>query len=286
MSKWDDEQVDRIIELALIEDINFGDITSRILISPDKHGWASIEAGESGLLVGGDVARKVFLKVEPTLEVDVLIKDGKQIKKGERVITVSGMATGILKAERVALNFLSHLSGVASQTAKYVNRIKDTNTIIRDTRKTLPGMRLLEKIAVKLGGGQNHRLHLGDGILIKDNHIAILRQSGMSLGDIVAMVKRKAPKYMEIEIEVNEFNEALEAATAGVDIIMLDNMSVSEMKQVAVMLSGDVRLEASGGVNLENVYEVAKAGVDFISVGSITHSAKSLDFTLVLKLLK
>ena len=286
MSTVYDKHVDRIIELALVEDISCGDITSRILISPDQYGWASIETGESGMLAGGDVARKVFLKAEPTLEVDILIEDGKWIKKGDRVITVAGYATGILKAERVALNFLSHLSGVASETVKYVTKIKNTNALIRDTRKTLPGMRLLEKYAVQLGGGQNHRLHLGDGILIKDNHIAILRHSGMSLRDIVTLVKRKAPKHMEIEIEVNTITEALEVATAGVDIIMLDNMSISEMKQVKEMLSGDAKLEVSGGVNLENIYNVAEVGVEFISVGAITHSAKSLDFTLMLESLK
>ncbi len=286
MSTWYGEQVDRIIDLALVEDISCGDITSQILISHDKYGWASIVAGESGMLAGGDVARKVFLKVEPTLAVDVLVKDGKWIKEGDRVITVAGYAIGILKAERVALNFLSHLSGVASKTAKYVAKIKNTNVVIRDTRKTLPGMRLLEKCAVQIGGGRNHRMHLGEGILIKDNHIAVLRQSGMSLGDIVKVVKRKAPEHMEIEIEVNTINEALEAATAGVDIIMLDNMSISEMEQVAEMLSGDVKLEASGGVTLDNIHNVAKVGVEFISVGAITHSVKSLDFTLVLERLK
>ncbi|UCG54090.1 MAG: hypothetical protein JSV32_05645 [Dehalococcoidia bacterium] len=171
MSNLYDEQIERIIELALTEDVSCGDITSQILILPEQNRRASITAGESGILAGGDVARQVFLKVEPKIEVDVLIADGKGIKTGDRVITVVGDATGILKAERVALNFMGHLSGIASNTAEYVARIKNSTAVIRDTRKTLPGMRILEKYAVQLGGGQNHRLHLGDGILIKDNHI-------------------------------------------------------------------------------------------------------------------
>ena len=286
LSSLFDEQVERIIDLALAEDTSHGDITSQILIPPEQKGRALIIARAEGILAGGDVARQVFLKVEPALKVDVLIPDGKRVKAGDEIITVAGSVAGILKAERVALNFLSHLSGIASETARYVSRIKDFAAIITDTRKTLPGLRMLEKYAVRLGGGQNHRLNLGDGILIKDNHIAALRQMGMSLGDIIAKAKKNVSDGIKIEIEVNTCAEAMEAVAAGADIVMLDNMTPDEMKRIVEVKSGWVKLEASGGINLDNVHAVAMTGVDFISVGAITHSARALDFSLELEPLK
>ena len=286
MSRLFDEQVERIIDLALAEDNVHGDITSQLLIPSEQKGRASIIARAEGILAGGDVVRQVFLKVEPALKVDVLIPDGKRVKAGDEIITIAGSVAGILKAERVALNFLSHLSGIASETARYVSRIKDFAAIITDTRKTLPGLRMLEKYAVRLGGGQNHRLNLGDGILIKDNHIAALRQMGMSLGDIIAKAKKNVSDGIKIEIEVNTFAEAVEAVAAGVDIVMLDNMTPDEMKRIVEVKSGWVKLEASGGINLDNVHAVAMTGVDFISVGAITHSARALDFSLELEPLK
>lgn len=283
MSSLFDKQVEKIIDLALAEDISQGDITSQILIPPEQKGGASIIARAEGILAGGDVVRQVFLKLEPALRVDVLVPDGEEIKAGDKVIKVAGSIAGILRAERVALNFLSHLSGIASETARYVSRIKDSAAVIADTRKTLPGMRMLEKYAVRLGGGQNHRFHLGDGILIKDNHIAALRQMGMSLVDIITRAKKHAPEGMKIEIEVNTIKEAVEAAAAGVDVVMLDNMTTEEMKRVVEVTSDKVKLEASGGINLDNVHNVAMTGVDFISIGAITHSAKALDFSLELE---
>jgi len=284
LSNQYDEQVNKIIDLALAEYTGYGDITSRILIPPLQKGKASIAAGVAGVLAGGDVVRQVFLRVEPELKVEVITPDGERVKAGDKVITVAGSLIGILKAERVALNFLSHLSGIASETAGYVARIKDSVAVITDTRKTLPGLRMLEKYAVRLGGGQNHRLHLGDGVLIKDNHIAALRQTGMSLKDIINEAKQKAPGGTKIEIEVNTIAEAMEADAAGADIVMLDNMPPDEMKQVVKMTSGQVKLEASGGINPDNVHAVAMTGVDFISIGAITHSAKALDFSLELEL--
>jgi nicotinate-nucleotide pyrophosphorylase (carboxylating) len=283
LSRLFDEQVERIIDLALAEDNVHGDITSQILISPEQKGRALIIARAEGILAGGDVARQVFLKVEPALKVDILIPDGKRVEEGDEIITAAGSAAGILKAERVALNFLSHLSGIASETAKYVSLIEDFAAVITDTRKTLPGLRVLEKYAVRLGGGQNHRLNLGDGILIKDNHIAALRQTGMSLGDIIARAKKNAPDGIKIEIEVNTFAEAMEAAAAGADIVMLDNMTPDEMKRVVEVTPEQVKLEASGGINLDDVHAVAMTGVDFISIGAITHSARALNFSLELE---
>jgi nicotinate-nucleotide pyrophosphorylase (carboxylating) len=284
LSNQYDNQVNKIIDLALAEDTGYGDVTSQILISSQQKSKASITAGEEGVLAGGDVVRQVFLRVEPVLKVEIITPDGEKIEAGDKVITVTGSLIGILKAERVALNFLSHLSGIASETAGYVARIKDSAAVITDTRKTLPGLRILEKYAVRIGGGQNHRLHLGDGVLIKDNHIAALRQTGMSLKDIINKAKQKAPESTKIEIEVNTIAEAMEAAAAGADIVMLDNMPLDEMKQVVEMKSGQVKLEASGGINLDNVRAVAMTGVDFISIGAITHSAKALDFSLELEL--
>ena len=278
-----EEQVNRIIDLALAEDTGGGDITSRILLPADLVGRADIVAKEEGILAGGDIARLVFVRVEPLLEVELLIPDGEGLKAGGRVATIGGNVAGILKAERVALNFLSRLSGVASETARYVARVKGFATIITDTRKTAPGMRLLDKYAVRIGGGQNHRLHLGNGVLIKDTHITALRALGMSLTDIIARAKKNAPEGLKIEIEVNTTAEAIEAANAGADIVLLDNMSPDQIKRVVELMPAKVRTEASGGITLDNVRTVALAGVDTISVGAITHSAKALDFSLELE---
>ena len=277
------EQVNSIIDLALAEDTGFGDITSEIIIPSDLVGKASILAKEKGVLAGGDVARLVFLRVEPKIRVEVIIHEGREIKPGDVVVTITGSVASILRAERVALNFLSHLSGVASETAKYVAWGQGYAAVITDTRKTSPGLRILEKYAVRIGGGQNHRLHLGDGILIKDNHITALRGLGMSLKGIITKAKQNAPQGVKIEIEVNTVTEALEAAQAGADIIMLDNMSPDDMKRAIEMAPEQVKFEASGGISLDNIRAVAKAGVHFISVGAITHSAKALDFSLELE---
>ena len=282
-AEMSDEQINKIIELALAEDTSHGDITSELIIPSDLLGKASILAKEEGLLAGGDVARLVFLRIEPALEVEILIPDGKSVKPGDRVAAIAGRVAGILRAERVALNFLCHLSGVASETARYVSQIKGYAAVITDTRKTSPGLRLLEKYAVRAGGGQNHRLHLGDGILIKDNHIAALHGLGMSLKDIIARAKQNAPKGVKIEIEVSTAPEALEAVQAGADIIMLDNMNPDGVKQVVKLAPEQVRFEASGGINIDNICTVAGTGVHFISVGAITHSAKALDFSLELE---
>lgn len=278
-----EEQIRKIIDLALAEDTGGGDITSHILLPADLAGRAYIMAKEEGILAGGDIARLVFVRVEPSLGVELLIPDGEGLKAGDKVATIVGNVAGILKAERVALNFLSRLSGVASETARYVARVKGFATIITDTRKTAPGMRLLDKYAVRIGGGQNHRLHLGDGVLIKDTHIAALRALGISLTDIIARAKKNAPEGLKIEIEVNTIAETIEAANAGADIILLDNMSPDQIKRVVELMPAKVKTEASGGITLDNVRTVALAGVDTISVGAITHSAKALDFSLELE---
>jgi nicotinate-nucleotide pyrophosphorylase (carboxylating) len=275
--------VDEVIARALEEDLGHGDITTDTLIPDALIGRAILLAKGEGVLAGLEVAGRVFRKVESTLEFKVIIPDGSRIKRGDVLATVAGRIAGILKGERTALNFVQRLSGIATQTARYVRKLKGTRVYIADTRKTTPGLRMLEKYAVRMGGGTNHRLHLGDGVLIKDNHLAALRFMGMSLKDIVRKARENTPRDLEVEVEVTSVTEALEAAAAGADIVMLDNMKPEDMRQVMSTLSGKVRVEASGGINLDTVRTVAETGVTFISAGALTHSAKALDISLELE---
>ncbi|HEY51529.1 MAG TPA: carboxylating nicotinate-nucleotide diphosphorylase [Dehalococcoidia bacterium] len=269
-----------IIDLAIAEDLGHGDVTSEILVPPELEGRATIYAREAGIVAGVEVAGKVFLKIDPSISFTVLCKDGAAVRSGAKVAEVSGRVISILNAERTALNFLQRLSGIASLTAKYTAEMHGLETYIADTRKTTPGLRRLEKHAVSMGGGRNHRLHLGDGILIKDNHLAALRALGMSLKEIVARAKKNAPRGLKVEVEVDSVPEAMEAAEADADIIMLDNMGPDEMRQVVKSLKGKVKIEASGGITLNNVRQAALTGVDYISIGALTHSPKALDISL------
>ena len=278
-----EKQIDRIIDLALEEDLSHGDITSETLLPPQLYGKASVLVKAKGVLAGIEVAKRVFLKVDPSLKVEILLQDGSRIKPGDIAATISGKVTGILKAERTALNFLQRLSGIASLTAQYVEAIKGSQVVITDTRKTTPGLRMLEKYAVRMGGGQNHRFHLGDALLIKDNHLVALRSQGESLKEIVARAKQKAPGGIKVEVEVSNFQEAMEAVEGGADIIMLDNMSLEEMRRVVAAVSGKSKFEASGGITLENVRDVALTGVYIISIGALTHSPRALDISLELE---
>jgi len=278
-----EEQIDKIIELALAEDLGQGDVTSEILIPLDLVGKAYILVKEEGVIAGLEVAEKVFRHVDPTLKVEILIKDGAKVKAGDITANVSGAVISILEAERTAINFVQKLSGVATATSKYVAKVQGLKTNIVDTRKTTPGMRRLEKYAVRMGGGKNHRLHLGDGILIKDNHLVALRAMGLSLKEIVAKAKKNAPKGIRVEVEATSLQEALDAAGAGADMILLDNMPPEEMKRVVSMLPRHVKTEASGGITLENVRAAALSGVDVISVGALTHSTKALNVSLELE---
>jgi len=278
-----EEQIDKVVELALAEDLGQGDVTSETLIPLDLVGKAYILVKEEGVIAGLEVAEKVFRHVDPTLKVEILIKDGAKVKAGDITANVSGAVISILEAERTAINFVQKLSGVATATSKYVARVQGLKTNIVDTRKTTPGMRLLEKYAVRMGGGKNHRLHLGDGILIKDNHLVALRAMGLSLKEIVAKAKKNAPKGIRVEVEATSLQEALDAAGAGADMILLDNMPPEEMKRVVSMLPRHVKTEASGGITLENVRAAALSGVDVISVGALTHSTKALNVSLELE---
>jgi len=275
-------KVDAIVDLALDEDVGRGDVTSDILIDPGLEGRADILIKGTGILAGMTVAEAVFRRVDPSLKVDLAFDDGAAVKPGDVVGSVRGRVVSILKGERVALNLLQRASGIASLTAQYVTETRGTKAGIYDTRKTTPGLRFLEKHAVRMGGGHNHRLDLGDFILIKDNHIAILRGSGLSLTEIVTKAKRGAPEGMTVEVEVTSFEDALEAAHAGADIVMFDNMTPEEMRRAAEALPKGVRTEASGGINLATVRAAALSGVDIISVGALTHSPKVLDISLEL----
>jgi nicotinate-nucleotide pyrophosphorylase (carboxylating) len=276
-------QLDKIIDSALAEDISQGDITSETLIPAEFRGKASLRAKAKGILAGIDIAGRVFQRVDPSIQIEFLTTDGTEIKAGDVIATFAGKVASILKAERTALNFLRRLSGTATLTAGYVAEVKGLPTVILDTRKTTPGLRILEKYAVRLGGGQNHRLHLGDMILIKDNHLSALRATGMSLKDIVAQAKKKAPPGIKVEVEVSTVPEALEAVAGGVDIIMLDNMSPAEIRQVISQIPDHIKTEASGGITRDNISAVAQTGVDYISIGALTHSAPALDISLELE---
>jgi len=278
-SSW--EEVGQVIESALAEDLASNDVTTGALIPPVLEGRSSILVKDDGVLAGMEVAQAVFRHVDHALLVEVLIKDGARVGSGDVVATIAGNVASILKAERTALNFLCHLSGIATETAYYVAAVKGCKARITDTRKTTPGMRVLEKYAVRMGGGQSHRMHLGDWVLIKDNHLAALGFLGLGLKGAIERARRDST--LKVEVEVGSVGEAEEAMSAGADIIMLDNMALGEIKQVVNLARGRAIIEASGGITLENVCQVAEAGVDLISVGAITHSARALDLSLELE---
>jgi nicotinate-nucleotide pyrophosphorylase (carboxylating) len=275
-------QVKRLIRQAIAEDLGQGDVTTEALIPETSQSKALVTAKARGIIAGTEVSKQVFLKVDPKLEVDILIKDGAEVKLGDVIARIEGRTASILKAERVALNFLQRLSGIASETARYVQAVKGLPVLITDTRKTSPGLRTLEKYAVRVGGGKNHRMHLADGILIKDNHIAVLRRRGLSIKEIVAKARHKASPELKIEVEVKTPEEAIQAAEAGADIVMLDNMNLKDMRQAVRLIKGRALIEASGGITLESVRDVAETGVDLISIGALTHSPKVLDISLEL----
>jgi nicotinate-nucleotide pyrophosphorylase (carboxylating) len=275
--------VEEIIDRALAEDLGKGDVTTEALISGCRQGTAFMVAKKEGVLAGINVAKQVFHRVDPELKVEILLEDGARVTPGTRIANVSGSISSILKAERVALNFLQRLSGIASETNRYVEAVKGLPVRIKDTRKTTPGLRLLEKHAVRVGGGDNHRMSLGDGILIKDNHLAALHSQGLNTKEVVAKARQGSPQRLPIEVEVGTVVEASEAVEAGADTVMLDNMSLEDMRRAVKSIGGRALIEASGGVTLDNVRAVAETGVDCISVGALTHSVVALDISLELE---
>lgn len=269
-----------IVTRALEEDVGQGDITTESLIPLTQKGKAVILAKSRGVLAGIKIAEITFNQVDSTLFFERLIYDGMRMEPGDKIAIIKGKAASILRAERVALNFLQHLSGIATETAKYVEAVAGTEVKILDTRKTTPGLRMFEKYAVKMGGGHNHRQNLGEQVLIKDNHLEACYARGMTLKDVIRQARERTPITIPIEVEVETVREAKEAADSGADIILLDNMSVTEMKKAVKTIKGRSESEASGGITLQNVAKVAKTGVDYISVGALTHSVKALDISL------
>jgi len=274
---------DEIIDRALAEDLGWGDVTTDALVSGVQRGTGFIVAKQEGILAGAGLARQVFRRVDPGLEVEILLDDGTRVEPGNWVARLTGSIAGILKAERVALNFLQHLSGIATETSRYVARVEGLPVRIMDTRKTTPGLRSLEKYAVSVGGGKNHRMNLADGVLIKDNHLAALAVEGLNIREIVARARRNSPRQLAVEVEVGTVEAAMEAVDAGADIIMLDNMSLEDMRRAVGLIAGRALIEASGGITLDNVRAVAETGVNFISIGALTHSPRALDISLELE---
>ena len=272
-----------IVDRALDEDLASRDHTTR-LIPHEMTGRATLVAKEQGVLAGLRVAAAAFSRLDAAVETSPLLHDGAALNPGDVIAAVQGPVGGILSAERIALNFLQRMSGIATETAKYVKAVEGLNARIIDTRKTAPGLRYLDKYAVRAGGGHNHRLNLADGVLIKDNHIAAARLDELSLADLVKRARESAPHTLKIEVEVETVEQAEEALNAGADIVLLDNMRPEEMRRAVALAKGRALTEASGGVTLQNVREIAETGVDLISVGALTHSPKALDISLDLQL--
>ncbi|MBE9547383.1 MAG: carboxylating nicotinate-nucleotide diphosphorylase [Proteobacteria bacterium] len=268
--------IHRLIQSAIEEDVGSGDITTSAILTGEETGHARVVAKEDMVVAGIGVFKEVFIFSDEHIEFTGNFEDGKRIKDGDVLAEISGNLKSILTAERVALNFLQRMCGIATLTRRYVDEIRGADARILDTRKTTPGLRMLEKYAVRIGGGFNHRFGLYDGVLIKDNHID-------AAGGISAAVNRVSgdvPHTLKIEVEVKNLREVEEALSAGVDVIMLDNMSVEKMRKAVSLINGRVLVEASGNVTLSSVKEIAGTGVDFISVGALTHSAPASDISL------
>ncbi len=269
-------EFDAIIDAALREDMPEGDITSESIIPADARSEAIFLAKEDGILAGLAVARRVFEKIDSAVEFTGKIQDGAAFHKSDILARLKGPTIALLKGERTALNFLQHLSGVATTTRRFVDSVAGTKAKILDTRKTTPGLRLLEKYAVKTGGGTNHRISLSDMVLIKDNH---LRQVG-SVAEAVRRARSIIRPGIRIEVEAADLAQVRDALAAGADMIMLDNMTLEGMREAVALTAGRVPLEASGNMSLDRVRAVAETGVDFISVGALTHSARAIDISL------
>lgn len=281
-------EIDEVARIALLEDRADADITTEMLVPTDLRGGARIIPKAEGVLAGVIVAEAVFRAVDPSLEFRPILSDGERLRvadsteESDAIAELSGSVASILRGERVALNFLQHLSGIATETSRYVREVAGYNAVILDTRKTAPGLRDLQKYAVAVGGGTNHRRDLSDGVLIKDNHLAAGRLSELTLGGVVRRMRESVPEAWEIEVEVETLAQLREAIEARADIVMLDNMTLSEMAEAVGIVDGRALTEASGGITLDNVREVAATGVDRISVGALTHSVTGLDISLEL----
>ncbi|MDY6971661.1 MAG: carboxylating nicotinate-nucleotide diphosphorylase [Thermodesulfobacteriota bacterium] len=268
--------LERIVRFALEEDLGSGDITTNTIVDSVTMGKAYLLAREKLVLAGLPVFKKVFSLIDPRIELEECFEEGEQVPKGSRICVLTGPLNSILQGERTAINFLQRMSGIATLTRQCVERVRSLGVRVLDTRKTAPGLRLLDKYAVRMGGGLNHRFGLFDGILIKDNHIT----AAGSITRAVELATKGGPHSLRIEVEVEDLAGAKEAMQAGADTIMLDNMDLRQMRKVVQFLKGRVMIEASGGINLETILDVAGTGVDFVSVGALTHSATAADLSL------
>lgn len=273
---YDSFAIARLIDLWLAEDVGHGDLTAQTMIEPDERGRFAMNAREPLTVAGIEVAAAVFRRYEPRLDVAVAVRDGDAVASGAVLLTVEGPARGLLTAERTALNIVQHLSAIATETARWVALIAHTKARLIDTRKTTPGLRMLEKHAVTCGGGLNHRLGLDNGVMIKDNHIAVC--GGITAA--VARARRQLPTLTKIEVECDRLDQVDEALAAGADVIMLDNMSLPDMRAAVARVGGRVPLEASGGIRFDTIKAIAETGVDYISTSKITQGARPIDIGL------
>lgn len=282
--KMEPRSVSRIVRWALREDIGSGDVTTERTIPKRSRATGEIVAKEKGVVAGLEVVREVYRQVDPKIHLESAVEDGRQVRSHDVLALVSGPTRGILTAERTALNFLQRLSGIATETRRYVQAIAGTGAVVLDTRKTTPGLRLLEKYAVRVGGGSNHRIGLYDMVLIKDNHLQVVGQMRKAIAR-----GRKGLSHLPVEVEVKNLTEVKEAVEANVDRIMLDNMNLSDIRAAVSYVKKSVRgiqrieVEVSGGIHLATVRRIAETGVDFISVGALTHSSRALDIAFYLK---
>ncbi|UWG97748.1 carboxylating nicotinate-nucleotide diphosphorylase [Dehalobacter sp. DCM] len=270
-------QYDELIERALKEDIGTGDL-STLIIPEDYYGEARIYTKSNGIVCGLPIAELVFRKVNPAMDIETIACDGDRIKPGDLIMKIRGPLAAILQAERTVLNFIQHLSGIASITRRYVDAVKGTDTKITDTRKTMPGMRSLQKYAVRVGGGVNHRFGLYDGVMLKDNHLSALT----NLTEAIPKLREKIGHMVKIEVECETMEQIEEALQSNVDVIMLDNMSLEDMRTAVKLIDHRTIVEASGGILEKNVRDIAETGVDFISIGRLTHSVEAVDFSMVI----
>jgi nicotinate-nucleotide pyrophosphorylase (carboxylating) len=269
-------EVDALIAHALAEDVGYGDVTTLSTVPEDRRGRAVFRAKQEGVLAGVSLIRRVYAPLDPCVVVVELVRDGERVKPGTVIARIEGPARALLTGERLALNFVQHLSGIATRTARFVELVRGTRTRIVDTRKTVPGLRVLAKYAVRAGGGDNHRFGLHDGVLIKDNHI--LAAGGIA--PAVAGARRHAPHLLRVEVETESLDQVREALDAGADILLLDNMELETLREAVALCKGRALTEASGGVTEQTVRAIAETGVDLISIGALTHSVTALDISL------
>lgn len=279
-SNRDTELIDKIIELALEEDLGQGDISTTLLNLHQHNSKAEIVAKQSGVISGIEIARTVVQKADPNVNFEAFFHDGDEISRGDLILRLDGNTNTLLETERTMLNFLQRMSGIATETRKYVQATKNSHTVIVDTRKTAPGLRVLDKMAVVHGHGTNHRKNLADMVMFKDNHLQLIQESQRSLKQIIASARLQLPISMKIEIEAATLEEVQEALEANPDVIMLDNMSLEMMEDALRLIGGKCLVEASGNMTLERIPKVAALGVDFISVGALTHSVKAFDMSM------